>query len=230
MNRLLLLTPLLTILASPVAAQTILSLSATGEATAPPDEAVAHFQAQATKPDAAAAQAAVNQAVAKALTAARTTAGVTVTTSFYNTYSVIPENQTKPAFTAEQSLTLVQPDAGGIPDAAFTSLLTKLQSDGLLLTGLSGDLSSASTAKLQQEAVRNALNALREEAKNVADTLHKKVGDLQSLTVGTDGGPVPPLLMGARAMAMAAPPPQSAPDNVSVTAHVNAKIELDSGS
>lgn len=228
MNRLLLLTPLLTILASPAAAQTILSLSAQGTATAAPDEAVAHFQVQATKPDAAAAQAAVNQAVAKALAAARTVTGVTATTSGYNTYSVVPEHQTQPAFTAEQNLTLVQPNAGGVPDAGFAHLLTKLQSDGLLLTGLSGDLSSASTAKLQQEAVRNALNTLREEAQNIANSLHKKVGPLQSLTVGTEGNPIPPMFMGARAIAMSAPPPQSAPDDVNVTARVSAKIELDS--
>lgn len=225
MKRLLLLTPLLTTLALPASAQTILSLTASGSATAAPDEAVAQLEIQATKPKAADAQAEVNQAVAKALSAARALKSLTVTTGSYNTYTVTADRQTAPEFTAEQSLMLVQPAAGGVPDAAFGELLAKLQSEGLLLTGLTGDLSIAGQQKRQAEAVQNALANLRTEAASIASTLHKKVGALQSLTVDTAGGYAPP--MGARVMALAAASPQSAPSDLSTTARITAKIELD---
>lgn len=230
MNRLLLLTPLFAALALPAAAQTILSVSATGTASAEPDEAIANFEIQATNPQAAAAQAEVNQAVAKALAQAKGVSGVMVSTGSYNTYSTMPDHQTKPEFTAQQSLTLIQPATGGVPDAAFSALLGKLQADGLLLTGLSGGLSASGTNKLRTEATHNALVQLRSDASNIADTLHKKVGALQTLNVDTNGGNVPPIGPRFMAMAASAPPPQSAPEHINVSVRVSAKIDLDPAS
>lgn len=226
MNRLLLLVPIMTVLAAPASAQTILSLTASGSASAVPDEAVAELEVQATKPDAAAAQAAVNQATAKALAAAKAIQGVTATTGNYNTYSVVPDQQKKPAFTAQQSLTLVQPAQNGVPDAAFSHLLATLQSDGLLLTGLNGDLSATAARKLQRDATLDALDELRTQAKSIADALHEKVGALQNLNVDTAGGFAPPIGPRMMAMAASAPAPQSAPDKMSITTRVSAKIEL----
>jgi uncharacterized protein len=222
----LILAPVLAALALPAAAQTALTLNANGSAQAAPDEAVANFNAQAVKPDAASTQGAVNQAVAKAMAAARAVPGVVVTTGGYNSYSSTPDNQTKPQFTAQQSLTLTQPAAGGVPDKAFTNLLAQLQADGLLLNGLSGDLSQAGQENTQREAIRDALAQLHAQADDIAAALHKKVGALKTLSVDTGGGPVRPMprLM---AMAVAAPAPQSAPDKITVTANVTAEIELD---
>lgn len=225
MNRFLMLASAMTIFASPVAAQTILSLNATGTAMAVPDEAVAHLEAQATKPNAATAQADVNKAIANALAASRGVANLSATTGSYNTYAIVPpDHKDEPSFTAQQTITLVQPTAGGVPDAHFTNLLAQLQSDGLLLTGLSGDISTTGRQKLQRDAVRNALMELREEAADIAKAVNKKVGPLETLTVDADGGWAPP--MGPRGLAMAASAPQSAPDNISITARVSAKIEL----
>lgn len=227
MNRILLLAPLMTIVALPASARTILSLNATGSAVAVPDEAVANFEVQATKPNAATAQSAVNQAVAKALAAARTVSDVTATTNGYNTYAIMPDHQTTQEFTTTQNLTLVQPAKGGVPDAAFSDLLARLQSEGLLLTGLKGDLSVAGRQSLQREAVRNALTQLRAEAKTVADSLHMKIAALQSLAVNAEGGNIPPIGPRMMSAAVSSAPPQSAPDNVSMTAEVNAKFALD---
>lgn len=226
MNRLLLLAPLITAFALPASAQTILSLTALGSASAAPDQAVAQFEIQATKPNAAAAQDAVNQAAAKALTAAKAVQGITVTTGNYNTYTVVPDKQTAPTFTAQQSLTLVQHAADGVPDASFSHLLATLQSDGLLLTGLSGDLSAAGAEKLQKDATQNALTQLQENAASIASALHEKVRTLQSLSVDTTGGFAPPIGPRMLAMAASAAPPQSAPDSMSVTTRVSAKILL----
>ncbi|MBU6425727.1 MAG: SIMPL domain-containing protein [Rhodospirillales bacterium] len=225
----LLLVPVLTGLALPAAAQTALTLNASGTAQAEPDEAVANFNVQKVKPDAASAQAAVNQAVANAMAAAKAVPGVVVTTGGYNSYSTTPDGQTAPQFTAQQSLTLTQPAKDGVPDQAFTSLLAKLQADGLLLNGLSGDLSQAGQDKAQREAIRDALTQLRAQADDIADALHKQVGALKTLNVNTGGGPVPPMPR-MMMMAAAAPAPQSAPDKVTVTANVSAEIELSPGS
>lgn len=222
------LVPVLTGLALPAMAQTELTLSANGAAQAEPDEAVANFNVQAVKPNASNAQGAVNQAVAKAMAAAHAVPGVVVTTGSYDSYSSTPDGQTKPQFTARQSLTLVQPAKDGVPDKAFTDLLAKLQADGLLLNGLSGELSEAGQDMLQQAAIRDALVQLRSQAKDIAVTLHKKVGALKTLNVNSGGGLLPPA---PRVMALAAAPaPQSAPDKVRMTAHVTAKIELDPAS
>ena len=223
----LFLVPVLTGLALPAIAQTALSLSANGTAQAEPDEAVANFNVQAMKPDAASAQSAVNQAVANAMAAAKAVPGVVVTTGFYNSYASTPDGQTKPQFTAQQSLTLTQPAKDGVPDQAFTDLLGKLQADGLLLNGLSGDLSQVGQDSAQRAAIRDALAQLRAQADDVADALHKKVGALKTLNVNTGGGPVPPMPR-MMMMAAAAPAPQSAPDKITVTANVTAEIELDS--
>ena len=229
MNRLLLITPLLTAMALPAMAKTILSLNATGTAQTVPDEAVATFEAQATAPGAGDAQNTVNQQVAKALAAIHAISSVTATTSGYNTYAIMPDHQTSPEFTTTQNLTLMQPAAGGVPNAAFNNLLAKLQSEGLLLTGLRGDLSIAGRQHLQREAMRDALAQLHEDAKTIADSLHMKIGALQALNVDANSDFASPV--GPRVMALpAAAPPQSAPEAVSITARVNAKIDLEPAS
>ncbi len=228
-RKILFLVPVFTGLALPAAAQTALTLSAGGAAQAAPDEAVANFNVQAVKPDAASAQEAVNQAVDKAMAEAKSVQGVVVTTGGYNSYSSTPDGQTKPQFTAQQSVTLTQPAKDGVPDKPFTALLAKLQADGLLLNGLSGDLSQSGQAVAQRAAVRDALTQLRAEADDIADALHKKVGALKTLNVNTGGGPVPPMPR-MMAMAVSAPAPKSAPDKVTITANVSAEIELTPGS
>lgn len=224
MKRFLLLTPVMTALALPASAQTILSLSSSGSATTSPNEVVAEFEVQSTKPSAAAAQQDVNQSVTKALSAARSLQGVSVTTGNYNTYATASDQQAKASFTAQQSLILTQPATDGIPSKAFSDMLAKLQSEGLLLTTLRGDLSAAGQQKLQQKAVQEALSQLNEDAKNIASTLNQKVVAIESLNVDMSSGFAPP--MPARAMAMAAAAPQSAPGNMSTTANVSAKIQL----
>lgn len=226
------LVPVLSALALPAAAQTApaqtnLLLSAEGSVKVEPDEAVAQFNVQADAPNAAAAQAKVNQAMSKALAAAKAMPNVVATTGGYNSYASTPNGQTRPQFTATQSLTLTQPDKGGVPDKAFTDLLGQLQADGLLLNGLSGELSDAGRQSAQRDAIRDALAHLRAEAADIADTLHKKVGALKQLSVNGASAPLPP---GPRVMMMkaAAAAPQLAPDKVTISASVSAQIELTS--
>lgn len=229
MKRLLLLTPLLTAMALPAAAKTLLALNATGSAMAAPDEAIAAFEAQATAPDASSAQSTVNTEVAKALAAAREVSNVTATTNGYSTYTVTPDHQTSPEFTTTQSLTLMQPAPGGVPDAAFTNLLAKLQSEGLMMMRLQGGLSVEGMQHLKRAAMRNAITQMNEDAKAIANSLHMKVAALQALDVDANDSFTPPV--GPRIMALAAEaPPQSVPEAVSITARVSAKIDLEPAS
>lgn len=230
MKRLFVLVPVMTMFAVPAMAQTILTLSASGSAQGEPDEAVAHFEMQATKPDAASAQAVVNAAIAKALAEARAVPGVVVTTGSYNTYTTTYDPKGQDQSTAQQSLTLTQQAANGVPDKAFTTLLGKLQADGLMLTGLDGQLSKAGRQQVQKLALQDAISNLRAQAGDIASALHKQVGALQTLTVDTSNNSVPrfqPRMFAAASAPMSAPPPESAPAEITVNTTVNAKIALD---
>ncbi|HYP62916.1 MAG TPA: SIMPL domain-containing protein [Acidocella sp.] len=219
---LLLLAPLF--IAAPACAGTDLTIAATGQASVPPDEATASLNVQAQENTAAKAQAAVNAAMAKALTEARAVPGVTATTGSYSTYTVTPDNNGPQKFVAQQSLQLVQPAAGGAPSDAFSNLLGSLQQQGLLLNSLSGDLSAAGQREAQKEAIQDALTQIQAQAASIAESLHQHVGKTDSLDVNAAINPGPrPMMM---AMAREAAPPQSAPENVQVTANVTAKIEL----
>lgn len=212
--------------AAPAAwAQTDLTIAATGQVEVPPDEATAALNVQAQDTTAAKAQAAVNTAMAKALAAARKLPGVTVTTGGYNSYSTTPEHGGPVQYTAQQSLNLSIMSAGGVPPEAFATLLGTLQNNGLLLNSLAGDLSDAGQRAAQQAAIADALAQIQAQAAGIAAKLHEHVGTIKSLNVnaGTAPGPRP---MMAMAMRKAEPAPQSAPDNVQVSAQVTADIAL----
>jgi uncharacterized protein len=212
-------------IAAPAWAGTDLTIAATGQASVPPDEATASLNVQAQEDTAAKAQADVNAAMAKALAAAKAVPGVKATTGSYSSFTVTPDNNGPQKFVAQQSLQLVQPAAGGAPSDAFSNLLGSLQQQGLLLNSLSGDLSAAGQREAQKEAIQDALTQIQAQAASIADSLHKQVGKIGSLDVNAaiNPGPRPMMMM---AMAREAPPPQSAPENVQVTANVTAKIEL----
>lgn len=206
-------------------AQTDLTLAATGQASLPPDEATAALTVQAQEASAARAQAEVNAATAKALALTRNVPGVKITTGGYSTYTVTPDNNAPPQFTAQQSLQLVEPAANGVPSSAFSHLLATLQQDGLLLNALSGDLSAAGQRQAQQAAIADALAQIQAQAAAIAASLHQHIGTIKSLNVSTNYNPGPRPMMLAMARD-AASVPQSAPDNVQVTANVTADIAL----
>jgi uncharacterized protein YggE len=210
------------LLAGPAGAETVLQLSATGIATAVPDETTASLTVQATAPTAGAAQAQVNQAMGKALAAARAVDGVVATTAGYSVQDS-SQKQDGSQFQASQSLTLTIPAPGGAPPAAFTALVGGLQAKNLLLNNLDGDLSVAGRAAAQAQAITDAINRIKQQAAQVAGTLGEKVGTIKTINLQTDSGPMP--RMGAM-MAMAAPAPQAAPGPVTVTANINAEIAL----
>jgi uncharacterized protein YggE len=192
------------------AAPTVLTVSANGSNTVAPDQMVASLDVQSSAAGAAQAQAAVNREMKQALAAARGTAGMTA----------------KTVYQASQSLSLSMAAPNGIPPAAFTSLVGQLQSQGLLLNSLDGNLSAAGQEAANQGAIDDALHQIQAQAAAVAATLGEHVGRFQSLSVNLNmPGPIlrAPMMMMA---ATAAPPPQAAPGNVTIQANVTATIEL----
>ncbi|WP_298225426.1 SIMPL domain-containing protein [Acidocella sp.] len=220
------LVPILMGAAMSAKAQTVLTLSANGTVRVAPDEVVASFNVQEVQPSAAGAQEALNQAMAKALAAARSVPNVVIITGGYESYASTPDDHSKRRFTSQQSLTLIQPVKDGAPGKTFNYLLARLQADGLMLNGLRGDLSKKRQAAAKRAAICDALTQLRVEADGIADALHKKVGALKTLNVNTSNGKVPPgpLII---AMAAAAPGPQSAPGKITITANVSAVFDLE---
>jgi uncharacterized protein YggE len=214
------------LLSSPAAAQTVLSLSGTGTVLAQPDEMVAGLTVQASAAGAAAAQADVNKVMAKALAAAKAVAGVVATTANYNVYQTTNDAGAVTGYQASQTLNLTIPAPGGVPPAAFTALVGRLQDDGLLLNALEGDLSPAGSQQAGAQAVTLAIQQVQAQAAAIAKTLGQRVGVMKSLNVNTDNAG-PPMPMRMLAMAAKAPaPPQAAPGPVSVAASVSAEITL----
>jgi uncharacterized protein YggE len=214
--------------AIPARAQTELNLAATGQKLVEPDEMTASLQVQAASTRAATAQADVNSAMQKALALAKAVAGVTATTGAYSVFEDTSDNTKPPKFRASQSLQLVMPAPGGVPSENFAALVGRLQENGLLLNNLDGDLSSSGQRNAEKEAIADAIGQIQAQAAMIADNLKKNVGEIKTMNVNVN---MPRVIMGApRAMMMAAamPPPQAAPDKVTVQADVSATIELTS--
>jgi len=206
-------------------AQTALTLSANGSATVAPDEMVGSLTVEVSAADAASAAAEVNGLMARALAQARATADVAATTADYQESETSDQNGRPNGFQVSQTLNLTMAAPGGVPPIAFTTLVGRLQQEGLLLNQLDGELSAAGAAAAQRTALSNAIGQLQANAGAVAAILRERVGDFRTLDVSfAMPGPVMPER--AMTMAVAAPPPQAAPGPVTVIVTVNAEIDL----
>jgi uncharacterized protein YggE len=211
-------------------AQTVLTVAANGSNTVDPDQIAASLDVQSSAASAAAAQAGVNHEMKQALAAARGTAGVTATTGDYSVYQNSPDNggAAKPVYQASQTLSLSMAAPDGVPPAGFTSLVGQLQSQGLLLNSLDGNLSARGQEAANQGAIDDAIHQIQSQAAAVAARLGEHVGKFQTLNVNLNSpGPImrAPMMM----MAAAAPAPQAAPGSVTVQANVTATIALTPG-
>jgi uncharacterized protein YggE len=206
-------------------AQTALTLSANGSATVAPDEMVGSLTVEVSAADAASAAAEANGLMARALAQARATAGVAATTADYQESETSDQNGRPNGFQVSQTLNLTMAAPGGVPPIAFTTLVGRLQQEGLLLNQLDGELSAAGAAAAQRTALSNAIGQLQANAGAVAAILRERVGDFRTLDVSF-GMPGPVMPERAMTMAVTAPPPQAAPGPVTVIVTVNAGIDL----
>jgi predicted secreted protein len=194
--------------------QTELHIGESAEVTRAPDEVVATLRAEARAGSAAAAQEAVNRAIAAAVERARAVPGVRVSTGGYWT----SRTDQGRAWQAAQSLTL-----RGTEAPALLELAGALQEQGLAMGGLAWQLTREANRAAREEASRLALDALRRRAQAVADQLGLQLIGLKEVRIDApDHGPRPaPMAMAVRSAAAAAPPVAVAEDVV-VAASVQA--------
>ncbi|ONG46108.1 hypothetical protein BKE38_25690 [Pseudoroseomonas deserti] len=199
------------------ARRTVLALSETAEVCRAPDEVHAVLRAEARAGNAAAAQAALNAAMEKALAAARAVSGITATTGAYWT----SRNEESRQWVATQGLRLRGSEA-----APLLELAGSLQEQRLAMGELGWSLSRPQEQAARQEAERMAIAALRARAEAVAGQLGLKVAAIRRLQLGEVERPQPRMMALAMARSPAAPAPVSAPEDVIVQATVSAEIVL----
>ncbi|HEX7391079.1 MAG TPA: SIMPL domain-containing protein [Acidiphilium sp.] len=209
--------------ASSDAQATTLDLAVTGSASHMPDAMLARLSATATTPTAAAAQRAVNTAMAEALQEAGKIKGLTATT---DEYSVNPDNAKRTEWRAQQGLTL-KFDAAPNAEAAkpVLALIGRLQAKGLLLEGLSGTLSPRTEQATRDAAIGDAVSRLRSEAAATAKALGEQPGRITHLRLNV-ASPIRPYMRAPMMMAAAAPAPVAQPGPVSEQVNLSATMQL----
>ena len=201
-------------------ATTVLHLSATGAVQVSPDELVADLVAQATSPAAATAQRRVNEMMAAGMKAVEGVAGGEARAIGY---SVSPNDDKRPTWTAQQTLEL-----RGTDGPALLVLVGVVQQQGMATTSLEWQLSPALRRKAHDDATTAALKELQERAASAAATLGLHVRFLRDVRLDEpDLMPRGPFrVMGLAARSMPAPPPQATATPEDVTAQASADVVL----
>jgi uncharacterized protein len=189
---------------------TVLHLSQTAERKVTRDLLRVELRVEETGADPMALQAAVNRRMAAALDRTRQVQGVEVETGSYSVDEERPQNE--PArWRASQSMILT----GKAADAEL-KLAGALQSDGLLMSAMSYEVTPETVRGAEEDLTAEALAGLAQRASSIADRLHLSVLRYRDLRVGnaeTGGQPLPRFA----AMAMAAPVAQPGEAEIRVT-------------
>jgi uncharacterized protein len=189
---------------------TVLHLSQTAERKVIRDLLRIELRAEETGADPLALQAAINRRMASALDRVRQVQGVEVETGSYAVADETPQNGPS-RWRASQSLILT----GKAADAEL-KLAGVLQSDGLLMSSISYEVSPEAVRGAEEDLTAEALAGLAQRASSIADRVHLSVLRYRDLRVGnaeTGGQPMPRFA----AMAMAAPVAQSGEAEIRVT-------------
>jgi uncharacterized protein len=206
------------LIASPTAATaqatepqpTVLHLSQTAERKVVRDLLRAELRVEETGADPLALQAAVNRRMAAALDRAHQVQGVAVETGTYGVEEEQPQNG--PAhWRASQSMILT-----GKAADALLKLAGTLQSDGLLMSSMTYEVSPETVRGAEEDLTAEALAGLAQRASSIADRVHLSVLRYRDLRVGnaeTGAQPMPRFA----AMAMAAPVAQPGEAVIRVT-------------
>ncbi len=201
---------------------TVLRLRQSAERRLPRDrlKAVLRVEKEDAKPQKVAA--AINGAMAQALSLARKIPGIEAETGSYSIYEERP--QAGPAFwRGAQELILAGEDA-----EALLRLTGRLQAAGLLMSSLDYELSPEAVRRAEGDLTSHALSGLRRRARSIAEQLKMKVLRIRDLRVGNAelGGAPRPVFRAALAAAKAMPAPIAAPGRAMVRVTVKAEILL----
>jgi predicted secreted protein len=196
---------------------TVLHLSQTAERKVVRDLLRVELRAEETGADALALQAAVNRRMSAALDRARQVQGVEVETGSY----AVDEEQPQSApsrWRASQSLILTSKAADALLKLAGT-----LQSDGLLMSSMTYEVSPETVRGAEEDLTAEALAALAQRASSIADHVHLAVSRYRDLRVGNPETGTQPM---PRFAAMAMKTPVAEPGEAVIRLTVSADVLL----
>ncbi|MBL8637087.1 MAG: SIMPL domain-containing protein [Alphaproteobacteria bacterium] len=221
--------------------QTYITLSATEQKDIVQDQLQASLRIEVEDRDAKKVQDKINEAMKKAVSAAKDVPDVKVSTGQYYVYSYDPSPVPPTPMTLEegnkrliwkgtQTLDLLSKDSQKLLD-----LSGKVQAMGFMMNGLNYILSNEKSEAQKDELLTSALLTIKNRAALIAKTLDKKGYDIVELTVdnaGFGGGQPPMPMMAMRGVAsdgmaeakMAAPVAEPGQSQVSLT--VTARVLL----
>lgn len=200
---------------------TVLHLGEFAERTLRQDRLTVQLRVEASGPDAGRVQGEINRRMTAALEQARRAPAVRAETRGYWVNHERPQNA--PArWRGQQMLVLTSTDT-----AATLALAGELQQGGLIMSGMSFDLSPEATRAAEDELTTEAIRRLRERVERVAATMNLQVRHIRDLRVGQAGGGQGPRPMMMRAeAAAAAAPPVAEPGETTVRVSVDAEAVL----
>jgi uncharacterized protein YggE len=199
---------------------TSLSLSVTGHATHVPNQTIATLIVQDESRSPSKAQAAVNQSMAKALTAAQAIHGLSATTGAYSVAQTDPKTRT---WQASQTLTLTFDAApNAIAAAPVRHLIGALQHRGLLLESIGAGLTPSALRQTRAEAITDAIGQMHGEAEAAATAMDLKIGRVRRMQINTET-PIRPMMLAMRAQS---PPPAIQAGPIEATINLSATIDL----
>lgn len=202
-------------------AQTTLVLQETALREVEQDTLVATVTARTEARTAREAQDAVNAAMTAAIEETRAVEGISRATGGYRVYQERDREGRTGPWIAEQDLRLRAPEAGPLLE-----LVGSLQGEGLVLNGLAYELSAEARRQLESELTIEAIERLRERARQIAASMAMQVARIETLRVGGVNEPPVRPMMQARAEAASMAPPVALPDRETVEVSVDADVVL----
>ena len=203
-------------------AATTLHLTERAERIVRRDRLTAELDVTGVDADPKRLQAEINRRMAAAAARAKEAPAVTIETTGYSVYQERPEKA--PArWVGHQGLRLQ-----GADSAAVLDLVGALQQQGLVLSGLTANVSPGALRSVEDDLTAEALSRLKRRADRIAADLHTHVDRYRDLQVG-NASVSPPIFRAMSAMASvpaAAPPPVAEPGDATVSVVVNAAVAL----
>lgn len=217
-----LLAPLLVLVSAGSAfadppAPTVLHLSQTAEKKLTRDVLHVELRAERSGTDAQAVEAAINQAMAKALDQAKRAPGIEVETGSYSVYHVETQSQ----WSGSQSLLLSGADSG-----AVLKLAGALQAQGLVMSNMGYEASPKVLRGAEDDLTSEALSDLDKRAASIAQQMHLSMLGYRNLNVGNAQTTGQPVRRFAPMAAGAMPAPVAEPGEATVSVTVEADLLL----
>ena len=198
-----------------------INLSASAGRDVPTDTTIAIMFKQHQSSDQAASTDEVNQAITWAITQAKASSGIKVSTSAYRTQAIYRDQHIQ-AWRVFQTIRLESTDSPKL--AALIGILQKR----LAVQSLNNALSVDARKAAEEGLIAEALNSFQARARGVAQTLGRQGFRIVDLNINASGGRQQPMLRSAMAMESrskaAAPSIEGGDQRVEV--QINGTVEL----